>query len=398
MNHTSHSKHRFEVLEYDPLLIPSAHLAESIGHDIWHRFDNQAKILQVRFPSPISNNAWSITSLGWVGVLATRDVELLLSPRFPIKNLFDIWAYVYGFERSPLRNEWAHLESVAQFHQLLAGWLAQKVIQTAHKGFAKAYLNQVETLPFVRGRVLKFVPEKTAVSCQYDQLTSNIPDNQMLAYTLDLLCRSPLLEPTIQQKVRQAKHLINQVADAVPFTAEEINGRIYTPHTEKYRRMHQLCRFFVEQSSPDHALGKTPFSTFLIHTPNLFERFVAKWLQSNLPPHLTIKIQERIPLAINNPLMFQIDIVLYNKSQGTPLAVVDTKYKTGAKISSADIHQIIAYAKVKSSPNAILIFPSDEKVSLDVKVDDIRLQALHFDLNQDIEQAGQQLISQIFNL
>ncbi|MEM7330776.1 MAG: hypothetical protein AAF490_01700 [Chloroflexota bacterium] len=398
MNHRNHIKPRYELFEYEPCLLPRVDLPEKVGHDLWQKFDEQSKVLQVRFPSPITEQKWSLTSQGWVGVLATKDIELLLSPRFSIKNIFGLWAYVYGFEKSPLKDGWTQLETVADFPHLLAGWLAKSVIRCAKTGFAKSYINQTETLPYVRGRVLQFQPTKTAVFCQYDQLTTNIPDNQILAYTLNLLCRSPLLDMKVQQQVRQATHLINQVAEAVPFTTEEINGRIYHPHTEKYRLMHQLCRFFLEQIGPAHAFGEAPFSTFLIHTPTLFERFVAKWLKQNLPPQWRINIQERISLDTDNPLVFQIDIVLYNKQEGTPLAVVDTKYKTGAKISSSDIHQIIAYAKVKSSPNAILIFPTDEKVSLNVHVDDIHLQALHFDLNQSFEQAGQQIISQIFNL
>ncbi len=397
MNHRNRSKQRFEIVEYEPLLIEKNELSEAAGQSLWQQFDNQRGILQLRFPSPITQHQWSINSLGWVGMITNQDVEILLTPRFKLQNLFALWTYVYGFEKSPLREELAHVDTLKQFQQHLAGWLASGVIRCAQSGFAKAYQNKTESLSYVRGRILQYRPEKTAVFCQYDQLTTNIPDNQILAYTLSLLSRTSGFDPDVQQLIRKATHLIKQVADPVPFTADEINGRFYHLNNQNYALLHQLCRFFIEQHSPAHAFGDSTFSTFLIHMPTLFEGFVAKWLAQNLPPAWGIKIQERIPLASDASFVFQIDIVLYNKREGTPLAVVDTKYKTGAKISSSDIHQIIAYAKVKSSPNAILIFPLLEETTLDLSIDDIRLQALHFDLNENLEQAGQRLISQIFN-
>lgn len=386
----------YNLIEYDPYFIPSTELPFSIGEKLWHLFDQQRRVLQVGFPSPKTDHQWSLISNGWVGFIqASPEVQLQLSPRFPLQNLFSIWAYAYGFNDTPLMNQLVGLKTVSQFQAVLGSWLASEVLNCAKVGFAKAYLKKEQKLPYIHGRFKSFLPGETAVLCQYDELTSNIPDNQILAYTLNLLSRATFLAPPQQALIRQATHLINQVATPVPISAEACYGRIYSRLTQRYQLMHQLCGFFIEQISPQHDSGTHPFPAFLIHMPRLFERFVATWISQNLPYPWYTATQEKVVLGNDSELMFQIDIVLYNKRQQKPFAVLDTKYKKGSKIASSDIHQLITYAKVKSCNHAILIFPSANDANLNVLVDDIRLQAMSFNLNESIDVAGQTLISQI---
>ena len=66
--------------------------------------------------------------------------------------------------------------------------------------------------------------------------------------------------------------------------------------------------------------------------PRLFERFVAKWLSQNLPQEWKIKTQERVVVGNSSELVFQIDIVLYNKIPGkTPCGLRHKIQKKGQK-------------------------------------------------------------------
>ena len=98
MSHIPKPRQHFQLIEYDPCLIPQEKLSLEIGENLWHQFDEQKGVIQVGFPSPKTNNHWSLISNGWVGFIqASPTVQLQLSPRFPVKNLFTLWAYAYGF-------------------------------------------------------------------------------------------------------------------------------------------------------------------------------------------------------------------------------------------------------------------------------------------------------------
>ena len=68
-----------------------------------------------------------------------------------------------------------------------------------------------------------------------------------------------------------------------------------------YEVLHALCRFFLENSGPAHSSGGHTFFPFLVDMAQLFERFVAGWLQKHLPPdkllpqcHVQLSDQERL--------------------------------------------------------------------------------------------------------
>jgi 5-methylcytosine-specific restriction enzyme subunit McrC len=130
---------------------------------------------------------------------------------------------------------------------------------------------------------------------------------------------------------------------------------------------------------------------FLVDMAHLYELFVSEWLKTHLPPHLDLKAQEQVDLSQSNALHFKIDLVLYEKETGLVHSVLDTKYKTGSP-GTDDIAQVIAYAKVKRSREAILIYPTPPAQPLDTTIDGLRIRSLTFALDGDLEQAGQRFL------
>ncbi len=127
---------------------------------------------------------------------------------------------------------------------------------------------------------------------------------------------------------------------------------------------------------------------FTINMPQLFERFVALWLQSNLGDQHKVRIQHVAPLDWTEKLSFRIDIVIHDPKTGTPVALLDTKYKVGESPAEADIQQVVAYAVELGVTRAFLVYPSSAGSSLRVRVGHITVEGLAFDIGADYEQEG----------
>jgi 5-methylcytosine-specific restriction enzyme subunit McrC len=258
-------------------------------------------------------------------------------------------------------------------------------------------LPQQKSLQYVRGRLQQSWPQplQTAVSCHYDHFTADIPDNQILAYTLRLIALTHICREEVQTAVRRAYRPVRGVVSEVEIEVGEVIGRFYTRLNQDYQPMHALCRFFLEHSGPSHQVGSHEMIPFLVNMARLYELFVAEWLKATLPPPWQVKAQEKLHVGQHNELLFEIDLVIED-NEGNARYVLDTKYKTAAKPDNADINQIIAYATAKNCPNAILIYPAPLSRPLNIHLDNIHIRTLTFSLTDELEAAGQSFLSTLF--
>jgi 5-methylcytosine-specific restriction enzyme subunit McrC len=255
-------------------------------------------------------------------------------------------------------------------------------------------------LPFVRGRVRFDDYRPTAqvsLNCRYDEQTADIPDNQILAYTLGLIAGSGRCRPEIQATVRRACHLFAGLTTPARFTARDCTGRHYTRLNEDYRLLHGLCRFFLEQySGPSQLSGNYLMAPFLVNMPRLYELFVAEWLAAHLPSPWQLQAQESATVGYEG-LRFEIDLVIFDEA-GSPVAILDTKYKSPEKPDTRDFSQVVTYARIKGCNQAVLVYPAPLARPLDVRLRDTRVSSLIFDLSGDLEKAGQDFLGALLEM
>ena len=122
--------------------------------------------------------------------------------------------------------------------------------------------------------------------------------------------------------------------------------------------MHGLCRFILEQAGPGIELGDRALIPFELNMPQLFQSFVAEWLRANAPPGMTIRSQYHAHIDANLEMKINMDVVICDEHSQSPIAVLDTKYKTNEQPSEADIYQIAFYARELNVDRAILVYPS----------------------------------------
>jgi 5-methylcytosine-specific restriction enzyme subunit McrC len=385
------------LTEYQTIHLSADALPLSLGEQLWRLLDQNGKKLHISFPSPKTNHSWELTAQGWVGQFSLPNhLQLNIQPKLPIVRLFQLWEAAYDLRLAHLADGLTPLDSVPAFLSLLAQILAQRVVRRGRQGFQQAYLSQTAVLPTLRGRLLTRQPTSPTpqLACRYDSQTTDIPDNQILAYTLHQIARSGQCSPAAQTAVRQAYHLLQPITTLRPFQPNDCLNRSYSRLNQDYATLHALCRFFLEHSGPLLADGSHQMIPFLLNMAQLYERSVANWLQAHLPAPYRIKAQESTTLGPNAELRFQIDLTLYD-GNGRPLAVLDTKYKTPDKPGPADISQVITYAKAKGCQHALLIYPQPLPQPLHLPIGDVQLHTLTFGLAEPLESAGARFLQQL---
>jgi 5-methylcytosine-specific restriction enzyme subunit McrC len=334
----------------------------------------------------------------------SADWGIRLQPKVELQNLFGMLEVAYQLKSFQFLEGWNQCDVLDDFYERLASILARRVLDRARTGFYRTYVPRTSQLSYVRGRIdtrhhLQR-PWKTSIQCHYKEHTADVPDNQILLWTLRQIARTGIGKETVRATVRKAYHALQGTVSLEPYTAQDCIKRLYNRLNDDYQPLHTLCRFFLEQSGPSHERGDRKTLPFLVDMARLYELFVAEWLKAHqaqelLPRHLKVKTQERVYLDQGRSLSFNIDLVLESQETGKTSYVLDTKYKTPQSPSAADVAQIIAYATVKGCSEAVLIYPEPLSCPLDFRVQGIHVRTLTFAIAGDLEQGGQAFLSNL---
>ena len=387
-----------ELVEYGSVDVPVARLSEDAVVRLQSRYNRQLTVqLQM-----VGSRYWRLTAHGWVGSIPLDDVVVLIRPKIPLPNLFKLIEIAWDFNFKPLDGVISS-NSISGFFNRLAGWLAQQVLLRSGRGLHRAYVGHEESLPYVRGRLhthrlAKMVGQgSTQVPVRFEEISADIPHNQVLLAALDIVLRNPMLSGDVLKQVQKAHRLLRSAVSRVSFTDDEIGALHYDRLNADYRSMHTLCRFLMTNSAPLHEPGEQEMLPFLIDMAQLFEKFVARWLSLHLPDTLRLSTQERSTLA-EGQINIAIDLVLLDNVTNAVLCVLDTKWKSAEKPSNDDIYQISFYANSRNSPSAALIYPSSLRNPLSTTIRDIALETLVFDVSAEIDAAGKQFMIQLKEL
>ncbi len=389
----THQPKVIELTEYQPVYLAQDALPYGVGQTLWQNYGQQ---VSVNFPDPTTDNQWRLTSQGWVGYIAlTPELHLNLQPKVSLSNLFRMLEYAYKLKSFKFLAGRVDCHSLPEFYERLAYLLAQRVLERGRKGFQRAYVSNQEIRPYVRGRldVRQTInrPEQVNLLCHTQEHTTDIEDNQILAWTLRYIIGRGLCSERVLPTIRQAYRTLQNIVARQPYAAKACQNRSYTRLNADYQPMHALCYFFLAQSGPGHQLGAHPTMPFLVDMARLFELFVAEWLQTHPPSGLQLKQQERVHIGTTGAIYFDIDLVLRDSKTGTIQYVLDTKYKTPDKPATDDIFQIVTYAEAKGCREAILLYPKPLRYPIDETIGQIRVRSLAFDLSGDLEAAGYQM-------
>ena len=277
-------------------------------------FEKYGSYLDIQPPSFLNENQWVITPRGWIGYIPfSASIHFQINPKVPLDNLFDMLNYAYHYD---VRWQKEHYQSdtLSGFYDHLASILARRVLDRIRKGVYRSYIQQNDELPFLRERMninsRVRSPWKVNLNCDYHEHTPDIEDNQIIAWTLNLIARSGYCSAQTLAYVRHAYHSLESYVTLRPFNSRDCINRLYNRLNQDYEHIHSLCRFFLEQSGASHKLGERNMIPFLLEMDHLFELFVFEWLKMNLDPSLKVHSKQQINISPDGSLKFEIDMVL----------------------------------------------------------------------------------------
>lgn len=354
--------------------------------------------LSVEYPTPINGWRWMFKAGGHIGWFpVTRAVAVHVKPKVPVARVFRMLSHAaHGDDLFEPFDGMIRCDALPDLFDRLAEMLARGVLDRARRGFYRAYVPAEEPLAAVRGRILtreiRIPLIDPRLPCLFDEQTANAPENRILAWTLHRIGGFPALRQETKRFAKRAFASLPGDVSLEPCSPNDCLGRTYNRLNADYRRLHALCWFFLAHTGPSHEAGEHDMVPFAIDMPRLFEAFVAGWLKSHLPSDMRLGSQEAHTVSYVHDLYFRPDLVIRDATR-KPRLVLDTKYKTGTKVGTSDLQQIIAYAHQLGCANAALIYPRPLDDPLDVTMNGIRIRTLWFDLgDEDLDRTGHGLI------
>jgi 5-methylcytosine-specific restriction enzyme subunit McrC len=351
------------------------------------------------------NNTYSIQSLGFIGCIPINDnYTLRIKPKVEINNVFRMLEYAYKLKSFELLSRITSIESIEDFFENFVSILAKRILDRNRRGLYFDYIEECDTLPCFKGRTKL---ESTAISvlrgklrptCQYEEHTSDLVENQILLWTLFQLRYFQFKRPEVKRLVEKGYRELIHKTSLEQIKPSDCINRFYNRLNDDYRPLHALCRFFLEHVGPAIEKGSYEFSPFVIYMPNLFETFVAEWLKAKLPNCYKVSSQFVANFDANGKFEFRIDIVINDSLTGETLAVLDTKYKTHEKPLETDIYQVFTYAATLDAKNAFLIYPTKLQIPLQTTRRGITVRSIVFDISKDIEKSGNNFVDQLVSL
>lgn len=321
-------------------------------------------------------------SYSWVGVVRFSRFEVRILPKLAGDNLGLVEMLEFTSRLNALRR-CSNFRKLAadgtDLLDLLILLLSEECERIVQAGMISGYVEQEDELPVVRGRLLadrqwlQRFGRVDRVICRFDEHEQDVPENQLLAFALDL-CSRIATNGTIRRRTRQLGNVINAVCDKFALNLDSARHEIvYDRLNEHYQSAHELVWLILDGLGVRDLFttGNARVFSFLLDMNRLFEAFVREVLTRLLDKTglgLDYLHSERsiIVRAGTHQTYSRVipDFLVLQRNTAVPQAVVDAKYKLydSIRVSNADIYQSFLYAYAFSpllaNAQAGLIFPA----------------------------------------
>lgn len=351
-------------------------------------------------------------------------IFLMSTPNIPIRNLYWILCYAWDVLEEAEAVDVGRLDGLG-IQDLLAQVLARGVRHVMRRGLDRDYVTFREDTPALRGKInvaetaTRLLERHAKAHVEYDELSADIPSNQVLKAALLSLLRVRNLDVESKDQVAAAYHLLGGVSQK-RLSPDLFRAVRLHRNNRFYRLLMEICRLVYECLVPDERGESSHFRDFTRDEHRmrmLFEGFVRNFYRR----HQTAFRVDRNQMAWQDAIStvagpgglptLNTDISLTNTEE---VFVIDTKYTLRAfgsnqggalKLNSDHLYQLWAYVTNYACREAgarrirgLLLYPTDgESFQSEWMIQGNRVGASGINLNQEWHVIRSELLEVIFH-
>ena len=351
-----------------------------------------------------TKNGLRITAGRYIGSAEFSNFILTVNPKFTkLQNIGKLIDYAYDIkDEDVLDYQIKFNEKENQPMELIIQIFTNQCKKLLQKGLSKSYQIHEETVPFLKGKLLLQQQIKNQAkfnlkfSCEFDEFTENITENQIILYTLDKcyhLTSNNHRKSTIQKII----HQMDAEVELRLIGMEDFKKVQYTRLNSHYKKPHDLAKLILKH------LGLLDFKKqsasfvvpYFIPMYKVFEEFLIQLFYNEYA--LTIDDQvDSVGWKINKVDKSIIpDIITYSTKypkKGTEVSIIDAKYMVGSKFGkNKEDYQIAFYLNDYKKNVGYAILPKSDDPKEDIPRDwiapnqDIKICVRFIDIDEILE-------------
>ena len=312
-------------------------------------------------------------------------------------------------------------EPFDNIHNLFAAILSKGIGLQLKQGLYREYINRVENLPVVRGKIdmpgtiWNRLGRRMIVTCDYDELSENNLLNQILKSIVFLLLRQNDVDEKYKAELKKEMLYFSEV-DVIELSQIRWADIRFQRNNRNYQLLLAICQLLIEGSLMTTDSGEYRLASFIDEQrmSRLYEKFILEYYAQEFGQQVKGFSSRalQIPWQLDDgydvllPVM-QTDITL---TYGNQTLIIDAKYYERTLQSNFDVqtlhsgnmYQIFTYVKNKEVQLAgtghkvsgmLLYAKTDEDLVPDnvyqMSGNQISVKAL--DLNQEFPKIAEQL-------
>jgi 5-methylcytosine-specific restriction enzyme subunit McrC len=351
-------------------------------------------------PSPYTPGQWQVGPAGKVGAARIGDIEIHIKPKVLISRL--LFLLGYSQHGAAWRPESVPLADTADLVPAIAQALWRQTQRAIHQGLLPGYILVEESSQVLRGRLRESEQLHRhhglplPLEIRHDEFSLDIPENQILRAACERMLTVPRVDAESQRMLRR---LLRDFADITPLSrGDPIPAWLPTRLNARYHTALRLAELVLRATSVEHEPGGVAVNGFLLDMPTLFEDFVTVAMREALVPAYGGRVagQDRSQFDEAGLVTLKPDIVW--KVRGSPVAVIDAKYKTEkpAGYPNADLYQLLAYCTVLGLRTGHLVYAKGNEAAARHVVRRSGIEIVCHAL--DLGQAPERLLAQVQEL
>lgn len=320
-----------------------------------------------------------VKPMNYVGTIQLSVEKINIYPRFnhSFSRLISMILFTQSIKYKSFRQNIEVNEQDNDLYEIIINLFMEEVLNLLKNNFFREYVGFNENLKVIRGRIdfnnhlRKNFLRGDNIFCSYDELNSDIIENQIILKALNVAARLTIKGET--------KKIISNYINIFGLVCSEYKGNKvpelhYNRLNYHYKEAHYFSKVLIENIGTDNMYQSGDHVSrysLLINMNELFEQFVSSIFMKYLSQLYDVKSQWKIGNAITNSKgntyrLIIPDIILKDKDNGQ-IIIIDTKNKDyGNKyVHNEDIYQLTYYGlyfydMFKSLANINILYPKYE--------------------------------------